>query len=35
MINRYLKRESRILNGENRVSSIDGTGKSGYLHVKE
>ena len=35
MANQFLTREPSILNGEKIVSSINGTGKIGYSHVKE
>ena len=30
-----MKKEARIYNGENTVSSISGAGKTGQLHVKK
>ena len=31
----FLTKEARIYNGAKRASSINGTGKTGQLHVKE
>ena len=33
MVNLHLTREPRILNGEKRVSSVNSSGKAGYLHA--
>ena len=35
MVNQSVTKEARIYNGEKRVSSISGGGKTGQLHVKE
>ena len=35
MINEYLTKEPRILNGQRIVSSINGVGKTGYSYAKE
>ena len=31
----YLRKEARIYNGAKIVSSVNGAGKTGWLHVKE
>ena len=35
MINWSMRKEARIYDGVKRVSSINGAGKTGQLHVKE
>ena len=34
MVNKYLMKEPRILNGDRIVSSINGLGKTGHSHAK-
>ena len=35
MVNYFMTKEARICNGEKIVSSINGAGKTGQLHVKK
>ena len=35
MVNYSMRKEGRIYNGEKKVSSISGAGKTGQLHVEE
>ena len=35
MVNQPMTKEAKIHNGEKTVSSINGAGKTGQLHVKE
>ena len=35
MVTYSMTKETRIFSGEEKVSSISGTGKTGKLHVKE
>ena len=35
MVNQSMTKEAGMYNGEKRVSSISGAGKTGQLHVKE
>ena len=33
MVNQFMTKQTRIYNGENTVSSVSGSGKTGQLHL--